>query len=127
MHRLGSGQKIEDIEAARAIWLAENRTVSTFCNKAEWDAWQEDTGELVRTLDDGTEIRQHATLKAHSRGGSRKIVHNCVIEGNPTAYALYEADQRPDDQKGWMAKWTYYPHRDLERLLQGNYRGLPAD
>lgn len=124
MHRLGDGQKIEDIEAARATWFAEGRTKSTFCSKAEWDAWQEDIGELVATLDDGTEVRQHATLKAHSRGGSRKIIHNCVIEGNPTAYALYEAD--PDDQKGWMAEWTYYPSRDLDHVLQIAKHGFPV-
>jgi hypothetical protein len=47
-----------------------------------------------------------------------------VIEGNPTAYALYEAD--PDDQKGWMGEWTYYPSHDLERVLQSGHRGLPA-
>jgi hypothetical protein len=126
MHRIGSGQKIENIEAARATWFAENRTVSTFCNKAEWEAWQEDTGELVEALDGGTEIRQHATLKTHSRGGSRKIVHNCVIEGNPTAYALYEADPRPSDQKGWMGQWTYYPSRDLDHVLQIAKHGFPV-
>ena len=115
-HRLGSGQKVEDLQAARATWLAEGRTVSTYCSKKEWDAWQEDNGELVEAFDDGFEVRQHATLKASSRGGSLKIVHNCVIGGDPAAYARWKADERSDLEKGWYPQWTYYHCRELAEV-----------
>jgi len=115
-HRLGSGQKIEDLQAARAQWLAAGRTVSTFCSQKEWDAWQEDIGELIEAFADGSEIRQHATIKATSRGGSRKIVHNCIIGGNPAAYAHWLADDRPIDIKGWYPNWTYRHCRELAEV-----------
>jgi hypothetical protein len=128
MHRDGSGNRIPDIGAARAEWFDANRTKSTFCSKAEWDAWQDDTGELVHKTDDGTEIRQKATLKATCRGGSRKIVHCCVIVGNPAEYAkwLAESDAALAEARktnphaiksGWMAEWTYYPASYLPTLL----------
>jgi hypothetical protein len=97
--------------------LAQGRTASTYCNKGEWDAWQEEFGELVEAFDDGFEVRQHATLKAIARGGSRKVIHNCVIAGNPAAYARWKADDRLID-KGWYPEWTYYPLRELAEVRQ---------
>lgn len=114
MHRDGSGNRIADIEAARAEWFAQNRTKSTYCGKAEWEAWPEDIGELAHKTDNGTEIRQRATIKTTCRGGSRKIVHCCVIVGNPAAYAKWNADP---NKQGWMAEWTYYPASHLQTLL----------
>jgi hypothetical protein len=94
-HRNGKGEKIEDLQAARDQWFAENRTATTYCGVKEWDAWQENFGELIEKFADGEEIRQHATVKASCRGGSRKIIHNCVIIGDPTG-------------------WTYYGTRDID-------------
>ena len=111
MHRLGDGTKIENLEAAKADWLAKDQTKTTFCSKTEWDATTEDFGELVETFEDGDEIRQHATVKATSRGGSCKIVHNCVIVGN----------QRDQQTKG-CPQWTYYPAHDLPNLVKGQRR-----
>jgi hypothetical protein len=122
-HRTFNG-RIDDLEAARAEWREQNRTVSTFCSKAEWEAWQEDFGDLVQVFDDGFEVRQHATIKATSRGGSRKIVHNCVIEGNPAAYARWKADDRPQLDKGWYPQWTYLPCRELADLSWLTYFAL---
>lgn len=104
MHRLGDGTKVEDIVAATQEWIANGRSPSTFPNKGEWDNWQEDLGVLLHTYEDGTEIRRHASLKCHSRGGARKIVHNRVIVGNPKKYAEWKAN----GSQGWMAEWTFY-------------------
>ncbi len=101
MHRDGSGRVIQDIESERVVWQATGRTVSTYPTKTEWDAWREDFGELIEEFPDGTQIRKHATLKTTARGGTRKIVHNCVIWGNPSK------------QTGW----TYYPSNHLQELL----------
>lgn len=121
MHRLGNGTKFDDIEAARQQWQADGRSPATFCSKAEYDAWQQDIGELIEEFEDGTEVRRHATLKDVSRGGSRKIVHNRVIVGNPTAFANWQADPR---EKGWFGEWTYYADRNLECVLEETREGM---
>jgi len=122
-HRLGNGTRIDDLEVARREWREAGRSPATFCNKSEYESWQEDLGELVEEFADGTQVRRHATLKDVSRGGSLKIVHNRVIVGNPTAYSNWEADPRPQDQKGWYARWTYYPDRDLDSVLNTARQG----
>lgn len=122
MHRIGSGQKIEDIEAARREWFAAGRTVSTYPNKGEWDAWEEDFGKLVMAADDGHEVRQGATIKSVTRGGTRKIIHNCVIDGNPEAFARWEAN--PSEDKGWYPRWTYRPARKLQLALDYVREGI---
>jgi len=122
-HRNGSGTRIDNIDVARAEWIANGRTVSTYPNKTEYDAWVEDFGQLVEAFPDGQEVRQHATLKASSRGGTRKIVHNCVIVGNPAAYVRWLADPRPISQKGWYAQWTYYHNRRLAIQLNHAHQG----
>jgi hypothetical protein len=124
VHRLGNGTRIDDIEAARQSWREAGRSPATFCSKAEYEAWQEDHGELVEEFADGTEVRRHATLRATSRGGNRKIVHNRVIIGNPTAFANWQADPRPESKKGWYPQWTYYPDRDLEHVLDQARKGI---
>ena len=116
-HRLGNGTRIDDIEAARQEWREAGRSLTTFCSKAEWNAWQEDIGELVEEFADGTEVRRHATLRGMSRGGSPKIVHNRVIVGNPTAFANWQADPRDQQEKGWYPEWTHYPDDYLETVL----------
>lgn len=115
MHRLGDGTKVPDIDAARKEWREAGRTCSTFPSKGEWDAFESDFGELVEKFDDGLEVRQHATIKDVTRGGTRKIVHNCVIYGNPEAHARWAAD--PRDDKGWYPRWTYDHCRELEEIL----------
>ena len=114
-HRTGGGKKIEDIAAARQEWIEADRTVSTYPNKGEWDAWEEDIGELVQSFDDGHEVRKHATIKDVTRGGTRKIIHNCVIDGNPEAFARHQAN--PDPNKGWYPSWTYRTAKQLEWVL----------
>ncbi len=114
MHRDGNGKKIEDLDAARKQWQAEGKSPSTYCSKREFEAFQEDHGELVASHPDGCELRKHATLKVTCRGGSPKLAHNRVIIG-------YHA--RPSDGKSW---WTFWPIADLAKLTQNfadGYKG----
>lgn len=117
MHRDGSGRAIADIDAARREWLAEGRTKTTYCSKREWDAWTEDFGELAHKTADGTEIRKNATVKAMTRGGTCKIVHCCVIIGNPAKYREWADDP---NRQGWCAEWTFYPAAYLDTLIARN-------
>lgn len=116
MHRLGSGEKVPDIAAARKLWFEQGRTVSTFPGKAEFDAWEEDIGTLEVERDNGVQLRTGATLKTHSRGGTRKIVHNCLIVGNPAEIEKYqkERDQSPQPATISWAGWTFFSNRDRD-------------
>ena len=103
-HKLGNGTKIETLERLAQLqqeWILNRRSPSTYCSNADHNSWVENLGELVLRLDDGTEIRRHAHLKSHTRGGTPAILHNRVIVGNPTI------------SKGW----TYYPDVDLENIV----------
>lgn len=99
MHRLGDGTRIEDLDAARAKWREVGRSPATYPNKGEFDAYQEDPGELSFTYGDGSELRRHATVKAHARGGSRKVCHNVTIVRTPDG------------------RCTYYPDLDHDKML----------
>lgn len=99
MHRLGDGTRIEDLDASRAEWRAAGRSPCTYPNKGEFDAYQEDPGELSFTYRNGSELRRHATVKTHARGGSRKIAHNVTIVRTPDG------------------RCTYYPDRDHDEML----------
>ena len=117
-HRDGSGNKIEDIEAARAQWRAAGTSKKTYCSKKDLAALPEDFGDLVLRYEDGEELRQHATVHFTARGGSIGINHNCVITCNPTEYAAWEADPRPVSEKGFVPKLTYYPASELEEMVE---------
>lgn len=106
MHRLGDGTKIEDINAARAEWFAKGQTKTTYCNKGEWDAFPTDDGVLVRTFPDGRKIRSGATRRNTTRGGSRCIIHNCVLVG--TGIKI------PNPWSGW----NWHRHNELEQLIE---------
>lgn len=99
MHRNGSGDKITDLAAAMQQWRAEGKSPSTYCSLREFRAFTEDFGELVLTLKDGRELRQHATLKDKARGGTPTIRHNRVIIG------------RDND-------WTHWPATYLDTLIK---------
>jgi hypothetical protein len=118
MHRLGNGTRVPDIKATRRIWFRQGRTVSTYPNKGEYDAFRENKGRLVAQASDGQEVRVGATIKTVTRGGTLRIVHNCVVTGNPEAYKRWKADPRSQGQKGWYPQWTFYPRRDLDEVLR---------
>lgn len=124
-HRLGNGQRVEDLEAAMAEWRAAGRSPSTYCSKRDHEAWVDDLGELTHTLPDGTEIRRHASIKCGTyRSGNPKIAHNRVIVGNPTKYAEWkrkDAEAReaevPLAERPWMPEWTFYPDREFDDIV----------
>lgn len=106
MHRDGGGHKIENIEQARQEWRRDGKTKSTYCGKAEWEAWPEDQGELTGTYTNGTQLRRHATIKTTTRGGALKIVHNCTIAKYP----------------GSTDSVTYYEDRVHDRIVSGEWK-----
>ena len=116
-HRLGSGKKVEDLTTAQQEWISQGRSPSTYCSQAEYNAWQDNLGELMTTLPDGREIRRHASIKAKARGGSPKIVHNRVIVGNPKAYREWLAEDEAT-RPNWMFEWTYYPDNFFDRIVE---------
>lgn len=123
-HRLGNGQKVDNITAAMAEWRARGRSPSTYCSRQEHDAWVDDLGELMYTLPDGTEIRRHANIKCCTyRGGNPKIAYNRVLIGNPAVYAAWKARDTKAREEGlplrdWMGEWTFYPDKDYEKVVR---------
>lgn len=125
-HRDGSGNKIEDLAAAQKSWREAGRSITTYCSKREWDNYQEDFGELVASSN-GIELRRHASVKVIARGGSMGIAHNRILIGNPAQFASWLADERPQNEKGWVAQWTYYPDNHLEAALLEYKRRTTTD
>ena len=89
MFRFGNGNHIPDnhLEKFRRDLRANNRTANIYCDKEEWEAWEEDFGELVATRGN-VELRVNATIKALVYR-EYLIVHNCLIIGNRDNWQYY--------------------------------------
>lgn len=117
MHRDSNGKKIDDLQATISDWQSKGYSRTTYCSKKDWNAFTDILGDLIFQNDDGIQLRRHASIKIECRGGSKAIVHNRVIIGNPTTYAIWKADPRPINEKGWQPEWTYYPDSMYKELL----------
>lgn len=110
-YRDGSGNTYSDLAELIKQLKKENRSLSVYASKKDWDSFEEDFGDKIASDKDCT-LYDHASIKDTARGGSYKIILNCVYLKRGTGGTYWAGKSR---YKEAAAHWEFLK-LDIKKL-----------